>query len=192
MIEPTIIELPIATQDFGRHRTGKYQTFKAKNYACLSLLKQMERKLNFVDVEAEVLKPKLSEPGRLTRFNDGLAFQNNALFKQCVDALQVILYLDEVQMCAELGSRTKNNKQVFVYCSLGNLEQKFRSSHRSILLLAIFPNIVMQRFGLNTLLRPIVDELKKLENGVLMDRGGKSTMVRGTLSAVVADNLASH
>ena len=50
----------------------------------------------------------------------------------------------------------------------------------------------MSRFGLNILLRPLVNDLKKLEKGIEMSIGGKPSVIRGTLSAVIADNLASH
>lgn len=37
-----------------------------------------------------------------------------------------------------------------------------------------------------------MDDLKKLEQGVSMITAGENRIVRGTLSAVIADNLASH
>ncbi len=77
-----------------------------------------------------------------------------------------------------------------MYCFIGNLEQK----HRSIFLITIFHNTTMTRFGLiNVLLSPLVDDKKKkLEKGVLMSLKGEPTVVRGTLAAIIADNLASH
>jgi hypothetical protein len=50
----------------------------------------------------------------------------------------------------------------------------------------------VKQFGLNVLLRPLVDDLTKLEEGVLMHISGIDRIVQGTLSAVIADNLGSH
>lgn len=95
-------------------------------------------------------------------------------------------------MTSDGGNRTKKNKQVYVYGSLGNLKPKHRSTFKSMLLLSILKNTTITRFGLNVLLRPLVDDLKKLEQGVSMITAGENRIVRGTLSAVIADNLASH
>ena len=96
-------------------------------------------------------------------------------------------------MCNRFGSRssTKNNVAL-VYFSLGNLQMKNRSSFHSIFLLSIFTSKQMSEFGLNLLLRPIIEIIKKLEEGVEMDLQGKFVKVFGTLAVVVADNLASH
>ena len=78
---------------------------------------------------------------------------------------------------------------MFIYFALGNIDVKYRSTFKSIHLLSIIRTETVKRFGFNVLLRPIVDDLKKLEEGVLMTIRGKRVSVRGTLSAVIADNL---
>jgi hypothetical protein len=42
------------------------------------------------------------------------------------------------------------------------------------------------------MLRPIIEELKRLEEGVEIQVKGTKTTIFGTLIAVVAENLASH
>jgi hypothetical protein len=59
-------------------------------------------------------------------------------------------------------------------------------------LLAIFYDHQLERYGYNVLLRPIVEDFKKLEAGVNMCINGKNEIIRGTLTAIVADNLACH
>lgn len=106
--------------------------------------------------------------------------------------MQILLYIDEASITADKGNRSKKNKLCFVYCSLGNLKRKDRSTFKAINLVAIFRNTTVKQFGLNVLLRPLVDDLTKLEEGVLMHISGIDRIVRGTLSAVIADNLGSH
>ena len=72
--------------------------------------------------------------------------------------------MDEIQLCNPIGSY--NHKVVQVYFSLGNIPAKFRSRYHSINLLSIFYNEQVEAFGLDELLKPIVEEIKKLEDGV--------------------------
>lgn len=192
MILPQTITLPVGPIDYGRHRTGKSQHYKEKEYIYIPLLLQLEKYLNFADVSEAISKPKDNLSNIYAHFEDGLYFQGNIFFQSHPDALQLLVYIDECGMTGDRGNRSKKNKLVFVYGCLGNLERKHRSSFKSMFVISIFHNTVMTRFGLNVLLRPLVDDIKKLELGVNMSVGGKSTIVRGTLAAIVADNLASH
>ncbi|XP_045030405.1 uncharacterized protein LOC116935148 [Daphnia magna] len=192
MILPQTITLPVGPKDYGRHRTGKSQHYKEKEYIYIPLLLQLEKYLNFADVSEAISKPKDNLSNIYAHFEDGLYFQGNIFFQSHPDALQLLVYIDECGMTGDRGNRSKKNKLVFVYGCLGNLERKHRSSFKSMFVISIFHNTVMTRFGLNVLLRPLVDDIKKLELGVNMSVGGKSTIVRGTLAAIVADNLASH
>ena len=192
MIEAKTIKLPLSADDFGRHRTGKNQHFKCKEFIYISILEQLEAYLNFEDVSQAVSRPKATKQHHLITFEDRLAFQSSPLYHIHQDALQIHVYLDEVSMTGDRGSRSKKNKLVYVYFSLGNLEAKYRSNFKVIFLLSIFHNTTMSRFGLNVLLRPLVNDFKKLEKGIEMSIGGKPSVIRGTLSAVIADNLVSH
>lgn len=69
---------------------------------------------------------------------------------------------------------------------------KFRANLKSIFLLSIFFNHQVKIYELNSVLQPAVDEIKKLERGVLLKIGNQSKMVFGTVTIFTADNLASH
>jgi len=176
--------------DFARHKVGKDQFFKRQEYIYIPLLKQIERLLNIPAVYDEVKKMKTSVPGRYSSYEDGTRFKRSPLFQQHRDALQIHLYLDEVQLCNPIGSY--DHKIVFVYFAIGNLDLKFRSTFKSINLLSVFYNHQVNEFSFDLLLAPIVDDLKKLELGVEFIINQKKETFFGTLTAVVADNLASH
>ena len=166
MIEPEMVKLPVNQDDYARHRRGSVQTVKEKKYAYIPILKLLERLLSFDDVMKEILRKKSSPSGRLSYFEDGRAFKDNPFFKKHPNALQVHLYFDEVVMCDPLSSRTKNNKLVFVYFTIGNLEAKYRSSFKMINLVSVFYSHHMNRFGLKVMLAPLLEDLRKLEQGV--------------------------
>lgn len=50
----------------------------------------------------------------------------------------------------------------------------------------------MRQFDINFLLKPIVDDIKKLEDGVNFNLNNRREVLFGTRTALVADNLASH
>jgi hypothetical protein len=127
-----------------------------------------------------------------SRYEHGSAYQTNDLFLKHPDALQIQLYIDEAQVCDALRSKTINNKLVFVYFALGNIEIKFRANLKSIFLLSIFFNHQVKIYELNSLLRPVVYEIKKFERSVMLKIGNQSKMVFGTITIFTADNLASH
>nr|CAH0100559.1 unnamed protein product [Daphnia galeata] len=192
MIETVRIDLPFGAADYRRHRTGRRQSFKVKDYFYVPLLKQLEKILNFTDVYDEVMLRKPVKKNEFSYFENGSAFNENTLFQLDITAIQFQLFLDEASTTADKGNRSKKNKLMFVYFTLGNIDVKHRSTFKSINLLSKIGTETVKRFGLNVLLKPIVDDLKKLEEGVPVTIKGKRVLVRGTLSAVIADNLGSH
>ena len=66
---------------------------------------------------------------------------------------------------------------------------KYRSRYHSINLLAIFYYENVETYGLDELLKPIVEEIKLLEHGVEFEIDGKTEKIWGTVTALVEDNL---
>lgn len=193
MILPKEIILPAREEDVGRARTGHGQSLKRKSYMVVSLLAQLEALLNKADFYDEIFNSaRDTVPGQSTRYEDGNFFKSSSFFQSHPSALQILLYVDEVQMCDPLASRTINNKLVFVYFTVGNLDPKHRSCLRHIHLLSIFLNKHVKTYGINFLLKPIIEELKLLEDGVDMNIKGRVVKIFGTLALLTADNLASH
>ena len=101
------------------------------------------------------------------------------------------------------------------YFVLGNLPPKFRSRLSAIHLVAIVNRNVLSQYGMDPVLRPFVDDLKKLvgmymyitlgssndhtmyscpcikEHGYSIEVQGLRRTVYGTIAAVSADNLGS-
>ena len=213
LIMPLTVNLPAIPQDFGRHKTRSRQSFKQQNYVCVPLIDQLEQLLNIEDIYHEIMEKPVVSHGSgcfcrysimkiiLTklmknillcyfRYEGDSNFKSSHLFKRHPRGLQIILNIDEVQMCNPIGSYS--HKVVYVYFSLGNIPFKFRSRLQLIHLLSIFYFEQTAFYNLNTMLRPIIEELKRLEEGVEIQVKGTKTTIFGTLIAVVAENLASH
>ena len=177
---------------------------------CVPLIDQLEQLLYIEDIYHEIMEKPVVSHGSgcffrysilkiiLTnlmknillcyiRYEDGSNFKSSHLFKRHPRGLQIISYIDEVQMCNPIG--TYSHKVIYVNFSLGNIPFKFRSRLELIFLLSIFYFKQTAFYNLNTMLRPIIEELKRLEK--IQVKRTKTTMF-GTLIAVVAENLASH
>uniref|UniRef100_A0A1X7UBD0 C2H2-type domain-containing protein n=1 Tax=Amphimedon queenslandica TaxID=400682 RepID=A0A1X7UBD0_AMPQE len=124
-------------------------------------------------------------------FND--AYKDHLLFQDHPNALQIMLYYDDVEVCNPIGSKAKIHKLGLFYYTLGNLSPKYRSSMVTIQLVAIVKYTLLQRYGHEAILRPFIDDVKALESdaGVTLWINGKSHTIHGTVSVMAADNLAS-
>lgn len=76
---------------------------------------------------------------------------------------------------------------------LGNIRPQYRSTHKSIHLLAVGKTEHIQHYGINTFLSPFVDDLKRLYcDGIHVNIAGDSKIFYGALLAFLADTLAAH
>ena len=79
------------------------------------------------------------------------------------------------------------------YFVLGNIPTKFRSRLQDINLAIICKAKTITKHGYGAVLKPLLDDLKILEtSGISMMFQNISYTFKGTLSMIVADNLAAH
>ncbi len=125
---------------------------------------------------------KTNTPGILTDFCDGEVFRSHPLFSVHCGALQITLYYDDVEICNPLGSKRKTHTQgtcddYFIVCmfslftlvivgifyfTLLNLHPKLRSKYTAIHLMALCNTSYIDKYSMNAVIRPFVDDLKKL------------------------------
>ena len=127
-------------------------------------------------------------------FSDGSFYQNHSVFKANINScLQIIAYYDELELCNPLGTNVKKHKIGCVFFTIGNLHPKYRSSFKSIFLSTAVNYSIVERHGMNEVLKPFVEELNKLAiSGIEVLRNGTKKLYKGALVAFLADNLASH
>ena len=179
-------------------------------------------------VIVQVMNSHSLSGNKLGDFCDGELFLSSQLFQEHPCALQIQLYYDEVEVCNPIGTKTKKHKLSkfhesfivitfiithigLVYYLLGNLDPKLRSTLKSIQLLCIAKYTVIVKYGIEEILRPIVESVQKLEmvgiiilllkqlniwcnqqeSGVQFLFDGVMTSFRGTITALSADNLAA-
>jgi hypothetical protein len=87
----------------------------------------------------------------------------------------------------------KTHKLGIVLFTLGNVHPKFRSSLKVIHLIATATAPVIEKHGIDCILKPFLDDIRKLEStGVSVTIRGVPRTFYGSLLVFLADNLASH
>ena len=76
---------------------------------------------------------------------------------------------------------------------VANVHPKFRSRLRTINVAAVAKYQFIEKYGINAILRPFVEDLNKLSSsGVNVTVNGSTENYKGALLAFLADTLASH
>ena len=79
------------------------------------------------------------------------------------------------------------------YFVLGNIPAKYRSRLNDINLGLLSPSALVKKYGYQEILPPLLDDIKILEtSGLNIKFEGQEHIFRGTVSMVVADDLAAH
>lgn len=192
VIQPSIRELSSQFQQVGQQVADGNQTIKIKKdeivYISIHdvLLKYLSK-----NTFRELLEQSFdSKEGILSSFKDGLMYKQHPMFSSNSKAVQIKLYYDEVELCDGLGSKAGARQKLgFVYSQYGNLPPMHQAAWSSINLVAIIRYPHVKKYGLAPLAEMIVDDIKKIENGIELPNGD---IVYGTVSALTGDNLATH
>ena len=145
-----------------------------------------------MDIVLESSK-RIHTDGVIEDFCDGSVFKSHPLFAKDPLALQSITYYDEVELYNPLGSHVKRHKLGIVVFTLGNIPPKYRSQLEIINLAVVATVPVIEKHGLDAVLKPFVDDINCLSaDGIEHTFAGTSRVFRGALLAFLADNLASN
>lgn len=120
---------------------------------------------------------------------DGEFCKSHPLFsKEVSDPL--LLYNDDCETVNPLGSKTVVHKLGFIYFILKSLPPDLLSNLQSHFLLAVYKSDDAKTYGIDAVLRPIVEELKCLEkDGITINTRDFQGVVKFTVVQVVGDNL---
>jgi len=172
-----------------RRKVSKFDKFYY-----VSLLQTLKSLLELESVVSEVLNPHAQASNNyLGDFCDGSAFKSHPLFSSDPLALQIIAYYDEVEIVNPIGSYVKKQKLGCIFFFLGNVRPQFRSTFKSIYLVAVAKSVDIAKYGIDEFLKPFVDDLKILYcNGIDVSVGEKDYTFHGGLLAFLADTAAAH
>ena len=135
----------------------------------------------------------LSSDDTLKSFQNSKAFYENRLLNSNKKTVELILYHDDFNVVNPLGNKTVKYKTSAFYFVLGKLPSKFRSKLSDINLILLASAQIVSRYGYQKILQPALDDIKELETkGVDVTFEGLNHIFYGTVSMIIADNLAAH
>ena len=123
---------------------------------------------------------------------DGTIYKDNEYFKVYKNALAIIIYHDDVEICNALGSKSGKHKLDLYYYTIVNLPPQYRSRHAAVRLIAIAKTKHVKEYGVNKILRTLVDDLITLYDGVKLNYGLNSITIYGKVVACTGDTLGQH
>ena len=92
-----------------------------------------------------------------------------------------------------MGNKTQKYKISALYFVIGNLSAKFKSRLKDIHLAILSPAYLVGKYGYKKILAPLLEDLQHLETtGINVSFQGREYLFFGSLSMVIADNLAAH
>ena len=111
------------------------------------------------------------------------------LFSDDSTALQIIAYFNELEVTNPIGSYVTTHKLGCLF-TLDNIRPMYRSTLKAIFLLAVACSQDIDRYGIDAILQPFVDDLKCLYvDGIGVNVGPTESKHYGTL---LADTQAAH
>ena len=164
-------------------------------YHYISILATIKRLLmdSSVIEHLETFPSRIRKDGIIEDFCDGATFRNHPLFSQDQEALQILAYYDELEVCNPLGSHIKKHKVAVVFYTLGNIHPRLRSTYRAINLAILATKPVLEKHGIDAVLQPFFEDCNKLaKTGVSVCVKGANRVFKGALLAFLAGNLASN
>ena len=109
------------------------------------------------------------------------------------NVLQIFHYHDDFNIANPLGKKIQKYKVSAFYFVIGNFSGKYKSLFKDIHLAILSPASLVSKYGCKEILTLLLEDLQKLETlGIKVSFQGVDHAFFGSLSMVIADNLAAH
>lgn len=165
-----------------------------QTFQYIPILPLLSELLNNRHIQATVLQnrgPSVGASSVYRSFHDGSCFRENRFLCGTELTISLILYIDDFEICNPLGTSRKKHKVTGVYWVFADIPAYLRSTLSSIYLAILCKTKDISTHGYRKVLEPLLRDLKCFEDsGVFVPSLGK--VVKGTVFAVVADNLEAH
>lgn len=167
--------------DTKRNRNnGTYEQVPANNkFIYIPILKTLQ--FIFKNEDICDMRQTCSQSDKYEVLCDGSYFKRHPLFYSNKFALQIQLYCDDFESADPLGSKQGIHKVGCLYFILRNLPPRVNSTLMNIHLVSLFHAQVAKKYGIDVILKPLLEDLKTLETtGIAVTFS--ELPVRGTLA----------
>ena len=164
-----------------------------ETFVYIPILESLKQILSNKRISSLVLKkPNCCAEGAFHDVQDGCIYQNDDYFEEHENALCIVLYHDELEVCNPLGSNAGTHKLDVYYYTIANLCPKYRSKRCAIRLFAIANADLVKKYGIDCIMQPLVDDLNTLYAGCNMNINGVDKIIYGKVLMCTGDTLSQH
>ena len=111
-----------------------------------------------------------SQNGVIKAFRDSLAFKSNKFLNSREHVLEICLYHDDFNIVNQMGNKTHTH-EISAFCF-----RKLDTNYHQ-------PALFLSKYGYNSILSPLLEDLKKLENeGISVNFQGVLHRFKGTVT----------
>jgi len=96
------------------------------NYHYVPILDVLQKLLSHGDIKVMFTSNRLIRATVYRGFADGSLYANDPFFSEHPEALQIQLYIDELELCNPIGAKRSKHKVTAVYYMVGNLHPRYR------------------------------------------------------------------
>ena len=172
---------------FSGHKRQKVRSKDVFYY--VPIIETLKRIIVLPEIQQELNFSRPSDGDKVHDYCDGSIFRDNPLFRSNKDALQIIAYYDDLEVCNPIGSYARKHKLGCLFFTLGNIRPKYRSSLKAIFLVGVGKYEDIAKYGIDDFLIPFIEDLKLLYCDGMHANG---TKYYGALIAFLSDTLAAH
>ena len=169
---------------------GAFKQRKKYGYI-IPFLKNIEQLMSMPEVLFWVKNSHKTLDGISRDICDGSFMQNVSIGNGALH-IEVVLYLDDIEIVNPIGTHVKKHKLTMFYFTLANIAPSFRSRYEAIQLLAIAKTVDVKKFGLKKLLSDFIAGINTLKTGIQMSVRGQKLTVYGSLVMVLGDTPAAQ
>lgn len=161
------------------------------SYQYISLIDTLQEYLKIDDVFQLLSESNVTSTpvGKLTDYTDGEIFQQHEIFAANKEIIRLHLYGDEVEVCNALGSSKVKHKLYCFYFFIGNMPNNLTSNLRHIHTALIVESPLIKKYGFCQVLKPLTDDLIKLQQAGI---SVKNQNLKAVLATISTDNLGAH
>lgn len=140
-------------------------------------------------IKLAVFERSKTPDGMLQTYFDGDCWHRHPAYNDGEPVIVLRLYGDDFEPGNPLGSHRTVYKLGSIYYQFEGLPQYMQSKTSNIFLCLCYHTDDVKAFGWESVLRPLTDELKELEKGIMLNFDGKLLHVKIVLGAMTGDNL---
>ena len=150
-------------------------------------------------VSQKAADPHYYEEDVIKDVRDGSCFQSNKFFTENPEAVPLLLFIDELEVCNPLGAGKTKHKINCSYFSTLHIQSALRSKVNSIQLVSLVTSKVWKKYGNHKVNDRLLSDLKTLESeGIRIEEPclgrvlPRRVTVKAGLAYIIGDNLGQH